>query len=82
MPEVTVWPSRTGLPIATTKSPTSALSESASGNVHEVVGLDLEHGDVGARIVADDLGRERAVVRAACTVISSAFSTTCAFVMM
>ena len=31
MPEVTVWLSANGLPIASTKSPTSALLESASG---------------------------------------------------
>jgi hypothetical protein len=51
-----------GLPIATTKSPTSALSRSAIGQVDEVRGLHLDDGDVRARVCADDLCLERAVV--------------------
>ena len=62
MPEVTVWPRPKGLPIATTKSPTSARSESATGYLRQVRCLDLQDGHVRAWILAHDLGGERAVV--------------------
>ena len=49
MPAVTVRSSPNGLPIATTASPTSTLSESASvsGVRARARGVDLEQGDVG-----------------------------------
>ena len=65
MPAVTVRSSPKGLPIATTASPTSTRVESASvsGVSALRVGVDLEQGDVGRRIAADERRLERVVVR-------------------
>ena len=56
------WPN--GLPIAATASPTStSVSEpSASGVQVEPLGVDLEQGDVGERVEADDLGLDLVAV--------------------
>ena len=63
MPTVTEprsWPS--GLPIAIAQSPTRSWSESPSGSIGRLIALDLDHGDVGLGIGADDLGLERAAI--------------------
>ena len=67
MPAVTVRSSPNGLPIATTASPTSTLVESASvsGVSAPGAGVDLQQGDVGGRIAADERRLERVVVREA-----------------
>ena len=56
------WPN--GLPIAATASPTStSVSEpSGSGVQVEALGVDLEQGDVGERVEADDLGLDLVAV--------------------
>ena len=60
MPEVTVKVrfSPSGLPTASTHSPTRERVAVAQRGGSEVVRVDLEHGQVGARIGADDLGLE------------------------
>ena len=62
MPEVTVWPSPNGLPIASTKSPTCSRSESPIGTAVRLLGRDLQHRDIGFGVAADQLGRETPVV--------------------
>ena len=62
MPEVTVWPSPNGLPIARTKSPTCSWSESPIGTAVRLLRRDLQHRDVGIGVAADQLGREAPVV--------------------
>ena len=52
IPDVTVWPTPNGSPMANTMSPISTLLESASVSSRKVRSIDLEHGDVGARIGA------------------------------
>ncbi len=62
MPVVTVWPMPKGLPMASTTSPTSTLSLSAIGDGGQVLGVDLDDGDVALRVAADDFGGELAAV--------------------
>ena len=62
MPEVTVWPSPNGSPMATTKSPTRRSFEARQRNRLQAVGRDLQHGQVGVRIRADHARLDRAVV--------------------
>ena len=64
MPEVTVKvrPSPSGLPMASTHSPTRASSLLPSGDRGQTLGVDLEDGHVGVRIGADDLGLELTAV--------------------
>jgi len=79
IPEVTVCCSPTGLPMATTKSPTSALAESPSATCDRPSGFTLRTATSRGRIAPDDVGLEVAAV-CSVTVISLAFSTTCALV--
>ena len=60
MPDVTVKVrfSPSGLPTASTHSPTRERVAVAERGGGQVVGVDLEHGEVGAGIGADDLGLE------------------------
>ena len=64
MPLVTVRSRPKGLPIATTGSPTSISEESPRVERVQLVGgrVDLEQGDVGRRVGADDLRPCRIVV--------------------
>ena len=62
MPLVTVWPMPNGLPIASTRSPTSSRSESPSGSVGSAVGLDVQEREVGGLVGADQLGPELAPI--------------------
>ena len=62
MPVVTVWPTPKGLPTASTMSPTCTLSLSAIGHDRQVLGVNLDHGDVGLGVAANDLGGELAAV--------------------
>ena len=49
--------------MATTQSPTRRTSESPKTTAGSLIGrLDLEHGDVGLRVAADQLGRQPGVV--------------------
>ena len=58
MPAVTDPPSPNGLPAARIQSPTSALREVAPGHGGQrLVGVDLDHGDVGQLVLADEFGR-------------------------
>ena len=63
MPLVTVRSRPNGLPIATTGSPTSTFEESPSASGWSWSGgrVDLEQGDVGRRVGADDLRACRCV---------------------
>ena len=81
MPEVTVWPSPNGLPIATTKSPTSARSESATGIWVRFAALTCSTAtsDPGSLPTTFAVSER---LSSSVTVISVAFSITCAFVMM
>ena len=56
-----------GLPIATTGSPTSTASELPSGSGVSALAdvVHPQHGEVGGRIGADDLGLDRVAVREA-----------------
>ncbi len=67
IPEVTVRSRPNGLPIATTGSPTSTSFESASekGIERVRVGIDIEEGEVGRGVTADERRRQRVVVREA-----------------
>ena len=47
MPLVTVWPMPNGLPIASTRSPTSSASESPIGSAGRPSALDVEQREVG-----------------------------------
>ena len=62
MPMVTVWPTPKGLPMASTTSPTSHLVAVGHRDDGQVFGVDLDHGDVGLRVAANDLGGELAAV--------------------
>ena len=57
MPAVSVRSSPNGLPIATTESPTSTVDESPSGSGCSAARgqVDLEHGEIGRGVRADDL---------------------------
>ena len=57
IPIVTVWPMPSGLPTASTTSPTWTLSELPSGSVCRFVAVDLQHREIARRVGADDLGR-------------------------
>ena len=59
MPAVTVPPRLNGLPIATTHSPSRTLSESPNFTaLSGLVGLTLQHREIGLLIAADHLGLE------------------------
>ena len=65
MPLVTVWPTPKGLPMASTRSPTSMPSESASkASVGKLLalGIDAQHGQIGALVMGHDSGLELAPV--------------------
>ena len=49
MPLVTVWPTPNGLPIASTRSPTSSASLSPSVERRQLLAMrvDLQHGEIG-----------------------------------
>ena len=53
MPEVTVWPTPSGLPTASTTSPTRTLSESPSGRTVILAASDLQNGKSLGGIAAD-----------------------------
>jgi hypothetical protein len=59
IPAVTVCPTPSGLPIASTMSPTRKRLGRPERDRGKLVGLDAQHGQVGLRIGADDL-REQA----------------------
>ena len=56
MPEVTVWPTPNGLPMASTTSPTCSASTSPKVDHRQLVELDLEHRQVGLGVGADQPG--------------------------
>ena len=64
MPLVTVCPTPNGLPMASTRSPTSRSSESPKFERRQILfaGIDLEHGQIGALIGKHELGFEFALV--------------------
>ena len=55
MPMVTVWPRPSGLPKASTTSPTRMASESPNGSTAQALGLDLENGQVAGRVAPHHL---------------------------
>ena len=55
MPIVTVWLSPSELPIASTTSPTSSVSERPSADLGQVGQVDLQQRELGVRILADEL---------------------------
>ena len=57
MPIVTVWPMPSGLPTASTTSPTWTASELPSASDGRLVAVDLEHGQIARLVRADQLGR-------------------------
>ena len=57
MPAVTEWSKPSGLPMASTQSPMSSLSESPHSAWTFKFGLDLEDGEVGLGVGADQPGR-------------------------
>ncbi len=60
MPAVAVPPRLNGLPTATTQSPTRGLASSFEADERRIVlarAFDLEHGQVGALVAADQRGR-------------------------
>ena len=63
MPEVTVWPTSNGLPMASTTSPTWMLVGVAEGDHRQPVEVDLQHRDVGLGVGADQPGLGLAAVR-------------------
>ena len=67
IPAVAVRSRPNGLPIATTGSPTLTPGRGAELERLQLVGagVDLEHGDVGGRVRAEDLGVEGLAVLAA-----------------
>ena len=56
MPIVTVWLKPSELPIASTTSPTSSVSERPSADLGQVGQVDLEQRELGIRVRADELG--------------------------
>ena len=64
MPTVTVPPRPNGLPIAITQSPMRITSELPNFTAVELVrlGIDLQHGDVGLGVGADQFGLELGAV--------------------
>jgi hypothetical protein len=54
MPAVTVCAKANGLPMASTQSPTCAVSELPILTGQRRAGVDLDHGEVGGFIDADD----------------------------
>ncbi len=65
MPLVTVWPTPNGLPMASTRSPTSRSSESPKlerRQIFVLAGIDLEDGEIGALVGEQELGFEFAPV--------------------
>ena len=64
MPLVTVWPTPKGSPMASTRSPTSTLSELAKLKRRQVRArpADLQHRQIGALVLEHDVGREFALV--------------------
>ena len=72
MPWVTVCDRPSGLPMASTTSPTCSWSERPSGHDRQLAQLDLQHRQVGVRIAPDDLASATRP-SASCTLIWSAF---------
>jgi hypothetical protein len=71
MPLVTVWPTPKGLPMASTRSPTSTSSESRISRLGRLgPGVDAQHREVGALVVSTSSGIELAAGRPARPVIS------------
>ena len=64
-PAVTVFSRPNGEPIASTHSPTFRLLRVADRDHRQVLGVDLQHRDVGLRVGAQHLGAVFAAVRAA-----------------
>ena len=62
MPIVTVWPTPSGLPSARTTSPTCTWSESPERQGLQVLGVDLQHGEIARRVRADDVCLHAAAV--------------------
>ena len=63
MPLVVVWPTPNGLPMASTRSPTSSASELPIGIDRERIRrLDLEHGEVEGLVLEQQLALEFAAV--------------------
>ena len=53
---VTVWPTPNGLPMASTTSPIAQRSDLPRVMAGRFLSVDLEHGEIGLGIAADDLG--------------------------
>ena len=62
MPQVTVWPTPNGLPIASTDVAHLQRVGVAEGDHRQLVELDLEHREVGVGVGADHLACARAAV--------------------
>ncbi len=64
MPLVTVWPTPNGSPMASTRSPTSRLSESLNSIEVNLTppGIEPQHREIGLLVLENDLGRELAPV--------------------
>ena len=62
MPAVTLFSNVNGEPMASTHSPGRSFDGSPSLHDGKLLAFDLEHGDVGARVEADDLRRIFAAV--------------------
>ena len=64
MPLVTVWPTPNGLPTASTRSPTSSLSELPNAEDREgfAAVIDLQDREIGALVLQQDLCLELAAV--------------------
>ena len=76
MPAVTVKSRPSGLPIARTHWPTRALASSPRRRVGQILAVDLDDGDVGRRIAADDLRAWNVRLSNSVTVTLSASATT------
>ena len=57
MPMVTVWPTPSGLPKASTTSPTRDFPESPSGRAREALRVDPDHGEVARGVRAHERRR-------------------------
>ena len=59
MPIVTVWPTPSGLPTASTTSPTRIASESPIGSTGRLAALDLDHRQVARRSAPTSVASRR-----------------------
>ena len=62
IPIVTVWPTPSGFPIASTTSPTRVRSESPNTSTGNPVAFDFQHRQIARRIGANNLRLQTAVV--------------------